>query len=349
MGSVKDLTVLTPATAGHTGEGYFTFSDRYSVFDWGEMPDHIPAKGIALNMMAAFNFIQLRKRGVLTHFLGTSKEASGVTDFNKPSNIMRVKLTQVIPTDRDYARYDGSQKHYLIPLEIIFRNGLPKGSSIFKKLKRSEDDAAATASILAELGLKEKPQPGMMLPEARYDFTTKLESTDRALSFTEAKRISGLNDTQFIKLLNTAKNVNQFITAQAESKGFKHFDGKIEAMICDGEIILVDVLGTFDENRFLYHEEQISKEILRQAYVTLQPDFIQAIDQAKLQAAAEHNSDWKSYCSVKPEKLPDHFIEIISQIYQSGANHYTGEIIFPHVPSLDTLIPELIRLKSSLK
>ena len=42
MGSVKDLKTLQPATKSEYGQGIFSFSDRYSVFDWGEMPDTIP-------------------------------------------------------------------------------------------------------------------------------------------------------------------------------------------------------------------------------------------------------------------------------------------------------------------
>lgn len=39
MGSVKDLAVLKEPAGTETGTGRFIFSDRYSVFDWGEMPD----------------------------------------------------------------------------------------------------------------------------------------------------------------------------------------------------------------------------------------------------------------------------------------------------------------------
>ncbi len=48
MGSVKDLVVLENPAKNKTGKAQFVFSDRYSVFDWGEMPDHIQAKGASL-------------------------------------------------------------------------------------------------------------------------------------------------------------------------------------------------------------------------------------------------------------------------------------------------------------
>ena len=47
MGSVKDLEVTEKPAQNAMGVGRFHFSDRYSVFDWGEMPDRINGKGAA--------------------------------------------------------------------------------------------------------------------------------------------------------------------------------------------------------------------------------------------------------------------------------------------------------------
>ncbi len=41
-GSVKDLV------KDQDGQLYFSFSDRYSIFDWGEMPDGIENKKMVL-------------------------------------------------------------------------------------------------------------------------------------------------------------------------------------------------------------------------------------------------------------------------------------------------------------
>ena len=42
-GSVKNILGETDAK-----QLIFAYSNRYSVFDWGEMPDHIPHKGECL-------------------------------------------------------------------------------------------------------------------------------------------------------------------------------------------------------------------------------------------------------------------------------------------------------------
>lgn len=349
MGSVKDLEVIRKASEKLLGTGIFRFSDRYSVFDWGEMPDHIAGKGKALNMMSAWNFLELEKRGIKSHFISLYEDEDlPRMDPEQPSDMMKVLMTRAIPIDDDYAMYREKHAHYLIPLEIIFRNGLPKGSSMFRKLAAAEGDAEKRKKLLSSLGLETVPRPGDMLPKPVYDFTTKLEPSDRPLSEAEAFRISGLSDKQFGQLKALAEKVNAFITERAEAVGFRHFDGKIEAMLVEDEIILVDVLGTFDENRFLYMDEQVSKEILRQAYIKLQPEFVDAVERAKKEAAAAGEIEWKPFCRVEPKPLPKRFIDLVSQIYLSGANLYLGQEVFGAVPPLKELIPQLVEAKKEL-
>ena len=55
IGSVKNIL-------GVEGEApyLFHFSDRFSVFDWGSMPDELETKGTALAVMADFFFRQMQ-------------------------------------------------------------------------------------------------------------------------------------------------------------------------------------------------------------------------------------------------------------------------------------------------
>ena len=59
MGSVKDLEVRRKPTEIMMGDGVFHFSDRYSVFDWGEMPDHIVNKGASLCAISAYFYLRI--------------------------------------------------------------------------------------------------------------------------------------------------------------------------------------------------------------------------------------------------------------------------------------------------
>ena len=76
MGSVKDLDVLKEAGNKKPGIGRFIFSDRYSVFDWGEMPDHIPGKGKALSILTAYFFEKLEKQTMSFEYFNATELAS---------------------------------------------------------------------------------------------------------------------------------------------------------------------------------------------------------------------------------------------------------------------------------
>ncbi|MGC8870354.1 MAG: phosphoribosylaminoimidazolesuccinocarboxamide synthase, partial [Brevinematia bacterium] len=91
MGSVKDLLVLEPPSEKKLGRGRFVFSDRYSVFDYGEMPDHIDDKGKAICIATSYFFEKLENLGIKTHYLGLVVEEDKVkslNDLKNPSNIM---------------------------------------------------------------------------------------------------------------------------------------------------------------------------------------------------------------------------------------------------------------------
>jgi len=94
MGSVKDLKILKTPSRNETGVGRFIFSDRYSVFDWGEMPDHIPNKGKSLCISAAYFFEKLENIGVKTHYLGLVE--NGQLRKINPQKLRMVMIIQII-------------------------------------------------------------------------------------------------------------------------------------------------------------------------------------------------------------------------------------------------------------
>ncbi|MGB6369894.1 MAG: phosphoribosylaminoimidazolesuccinocarboxamide synthase, partial [Atribacterota bacterium] len=127
MGSVKDLTVIEKPLKNKSGRGRFIFSDRYSVFDWGEMPDHIPNKGKSLCVSAAYFFEKLETIGIKTHYFGLveDNETKKFADIKRPADTMDVKLVRVLkPSQKgstyDYSIYKTENNNFLIPLEIIY-------------------------------------------------------------------------------------------------------------------------------------------------------------------------------------------------------------------------------------
>ena len=94
MGSVKELVIENAPANLVLGRGRFDFSNDYSVFDWGKMPDKFLLKGRVLCMLGAFNFELMEREGIKTHYLGL--EEDGTTkrfrEVDEPSNEMKVMV-----------------------------------------------------------------------------------------------------------------------------------------------------------------------------------------------------------------------------------------------------------------
>lgn len=332
MGSVKDLEVIEPVKGEKTGKGRFIFSDRYSVFDWGEMPDHIPNKGQALCLMTAYFFEKLEKMGIRTHYRGIVEDgvAKSLNELQKPSNKLEVTLVRVIKPKYKAGRYDYyvfSEKitNCLVPLEIIYRNILPEHSSFRRRAEKGELN-------LNDYGLQELPAPGSPLNQPIFDVSTKLEASDRYISWHEARKLAGLNDEEFKKVRQLLLKINQVITREVERAGLKNLDGKIElAFDSNRELMVVDAVGTPDECRFSYQGFSISKETIRKFYRGSM--WYQQVIRAK----KEEGPEWRDKVELSPEPLPEDILRMISEMYMACANEVTGKEWFRDIPSLSEL------------
>ncbi|RZN63466.1 phosphoribosylaminoimidazolesuccinocarboxamide synthase [Methanonatronarchaeum sp. AMET6-2] len=338
MGSVKDLEVIEEPSSENMGIGRFRFSDRYSVFDWGEMPDLIESKGAALCVMGAYCFEELEKKGVKTHYRGlvSDGEVLSLDEVDEPTDVMEVDLARVIEPDYedgyDYSVYremaGRSEGNFLIPLEVIYRNGLPEGSSVFRRHERGEISPS-------DFGLEEFPEPGSDLEEPLFDVSTKLEERDRYISWSKAREIAGLTDGEVDEIKDILGEVNQVITKAAEEAGFKNEDGKIElAFNSDRDPIVVDVVGTLDECRFTWDGFQVSKQVVRNYYKNT--EWHKEVNKAKEEAEDKGIRDWRELAS-EPPKINPELKEITSNLYKSAANELTGKDLFK-TPSLESVI-----------
>jgi len=338
MGSVKDLEAIKTPTPETMGIGRFHFSDRYSVFDWGEMPDHIPGKGAALCLMGAYCFERLDEKGIKTHYKGLVDFNGKTISFkqaNQPTNTMEVYLVNIYrpeirttmqgKLEYDYSVYTNKSKNCLIPLEIIYRNGLPEGSSVFKRLEQGK-------TTLKDLGLDHYPKPGERFAKPIFDVSTKLEQTDRYITWEEAKKIAGLTNQELDEIKVVLGKINDLITEMAAKAGLVNEDGKIELAFDDQRhLMVVDVVGTLDECRFTYDGLHVSKEIARQFYK--KTPWYQDLEEAKKTAEVKGIKDWKSLCKSQPPKLDPKLRTIISEMYIATANEFTQCRLFnaPHL------------------
>ncbi|MBI4980436.1 phosphoribosylaminoimidazolesuccinocarboxamide synthase [Candidatus Woesearchaeota archaeon] len=329
MGSVKDLIVSDKPKVDDTGLGWFIFSDRYSVFDWGEMPDLIPNKGAALCTMAAYCLEQAEEGGIRTHYLGVresrNSSSKDTKNLSQPAHLMDIEIVRVIrPSFRegkyDYSDFNSNLTNYLIPLELIYRNCLLPSSSVFQRLNGG-------SATYPELGLTQFPRPGEKLSPPLLDVSTKLESKDRYLTWKEAGEISGLTTGELTQVKSILTEVNELVTEIAEKAGLVNEDGKIEvAFNPRRRLIVVDVVGTPDECRFTFEGVNVSKEVAREFY--RKTEWYDAVQKAKEWAKERGVTNWKELCTIRPSSLPPALKEIISEMYMSTANAFLERKLF---------------------
>lgn len=304
--STKRLTVIVAPTPERMGVGRFEFLDDYSVFHFGTMPDQIPGKGEALCRMAVENFRLLAERGIPTHFRA----------FIPPRAIEFDLLRVLDPRD---VQIRPGERTYLVPLEVVFRNCLPPGASVFRRLQNG-------SLRLDRLGLAAMPRPGDRLDRPLIELTTKLEPIDRFVDEAEARALAGLTDPQVRELHALTVEVDDVITRRAASVGLEHADGKLEFGVTDaGTFTLVDVTGTPDENRFLFQGGHVGKQVLRDYYA--HTDLEAQVDRAV--AEGRPRSAWPV-----PAPLPPLLRQAISDQYRAVCERWIGTKVWGG-PSLD--------------
>jgi phosphoribosylaminoimidazole-succinocarboxamide synthase len=286
-GSTKDIFA-------RTGEEYlFRFSDRYSIFDWGEMPDNIKGKGESTAQLTSFiyNYFQ-KKVGIPTHIIkkGNHEDELVVRKFTVPAAHSIQTFYQKRPEEA------------FVPLEVIFRQGVPRGSSLLERGQYFE---------------------GQIFSKPMIEFSTKLESLDRLLSDKEAMEISGMNSEEFDRLKSNAVLLANALKELVEENGFVLWDGKFEfAFIADKNpllrnFMLVDSIS-LDELRLTYQGFSLSKEILRQIYK--KTNWYQEMRNAKLKNA----ENFRSICS-KPDVLNVKTKLLIQELYKYTQLAIMGE------------------------
>ncbi len=316
--STKNLEIVEPPTSTRAGVGIFEFTDDYSVFHYGKMAEQIPFKGEAIARMAAFNFGLFERAGIPSHFRG----------FLEPDRIEFDLLRAPDPAVDPVGPDDG---WYMVPLQVVYRNALPEGSSVARRL-----DAGTVT--LEDLGLRELPGPRELLRRPLVEFTTKREEIDRFVGRAEGCRLAGLTEADEQRVVELVEAVDEVITAHAESVGLEHADGKIElGMLAPGELVLVDNAGTPDENRFLLDGRHVGKQVMRDHHLAT------GLERRVQEWAAEGRprSTWPA-----PEPLPPGFVEPLSTMYRALAERWTGESIWG-VPPLEDVMETVELLDSA--
>lgn len=305
-GSVKDLY-----SNGETMT--FKYSNRYSIFDWGQMPDDIPFKGEALASLAASFFEHLEKKNIHSHF------KKQITKNEISVHPVKVLRPEWIEGSYDYSAYSDRPTSTLVPLEVIFRRFLGQGNSLEKRLKKNPD-------YLKDLDLESMPTANTHFEPALVEFSTKLESSDRYLSKAELAAMDIANANELNNLKVFTQEIVTHLQELFEKLSIKLWDGKFEygfGKEVNGvrELFLVDSIGP-DELRLTYEGLPLSKEFLRQIY--LPTAWAEGVQKAKELAQERKTQDWKKICieelKLTPRPLTPRQLEVSSLLYKSLAN-----------------------------
>lgn len=295
--TTKSLQIIKPPTATKEGVGIFEYTDDYTVFFYGRMPDPIPGKGEALAKMAAFNFEMAQEAGVPTHF----------RRFIAPN---KIEFDLVPIVDPATTPLTPDAVNYLVPLQVLVRNALPQGSSVHRRL-------AAGTLAPTDIGLSSTPALGQQLERPTIEYATMLEEPKQFIAAPQAQHLAGLSDDQFQAMHDTTVTVNELITRHARALGLTHSDANFEYLVAgDGRIVLADSPGTPDGSRFLFNGVHCGKQILRNWYSDhgLEPPVKQWV------ADGVPRSRWTT-----PASLPPDFIPVMSDLYQVLSRAWTGE------------------------
>jgi phosphoribosylaminoimidazole-succinocarboxamide synthase len=343
-GSVKDI--FQTEDPDHLE---FQFSNRYSVFDWGEMPDQLHNKGAALAQMGVL-FFQHFSNGDMWKDLkcpdGVDKSwfadllqsrayqnlcAKGLSHHFISCNSQRLNIFRVEKIDvhsprwtgerYDYWKYQGKPTGALVPLEVIFRFGVPEGSSLLKRVGRSD--------YLKAIGLDQAPSAKDWLRRPIIEFSTKLENEDRYLHPDEAKEMAALSSQEFQDLQDIALLLACALKNMMDELELELWDGKFEFAF-DGthqfpqrRFKLVDSIG-IDELRLLKDGIHLSKEYLRRQYRG--SEWLQAVEKAKAYAEERQAIEWKPFCTMNPPLLNPEVKQVAEAMYMTLANMISQKI-----------------------
>lgn len=320
QGSVKNVRGLVKDTSL-----VFEYSDRYSVFDWGEMPDQILGKGAALNLMGYAFFQYLENQiGLKHHMLGLV--GTGATNLCSVKNVKVVRPNKEGAT-YNYQPYQERLINSLVPLEVIFRLGLAQGNSLSKRFKSEPE-------LVKQFGLTSVPKEGELLEKPLIDFSTKLEAGDRYVTYAEAQTISGMTSTEFKKLIAKTIEIALCLKDFHQKMGLELWDGKVEFAFIEGDsqdrdFMLVDSIG-IDELRLISEGKSLSKEFLREIYKN--STWYQALNDAKEEAALSQG-DFKEICKNKYQQNPPNLSPLNKQkaedLYQSYCNSVYAQMNLP--------------------
>lgn len=336
-GSVKDVY----GVAGR--DPYvFVFSDRYSIFDWGEMPDSLPGKGEALARMGdlffrylgraetwsswqipdaypkfwrdSFSsspvFHRLRREGLAHHSLGLVDASGAWQAEGAGTNRLAVRALErpAAPSRVVNGKLAWDYSAYASRPDRC----LVPLEVVFRFGAPEGSSflgrAAQMPGYAQSFGFTETPRAGEMFPYPIVEFFTKLEPSDRFLTRDEAIAVGGLLPAELDGLVAITTLLALRLRDLFAPLGLSLWDGKFEFAFTPGAegvrgFQLVDSIGP-DELRLIGPGGvHFSKELLRRVYRG--SAWYDAMEKAKKLAKDRSEKDWKKICRDELKAAPE--------------------------------------------
>lgn len=385
QGSVKDVQgPVALVVQGERLDGMvFSYTDAYSVFDWGRMPDKLPRKGEALCVLAACLFEKLERPETWQEFsrsetaLALRKACRFGTRFNelgerlKKEGLRTHYFGLVSGPDERVADSSGTKE----PTNALFVSEVdvtrPEAASVLGRTVfdyystcvagprlvplevvfrfacppgSSLIERAKQEGYLASIGFPEvEVSPGVRWDFPVLEIFTKLETSDRLVSLGEGLAISCIQAGQLDELLLKTAWVAGCLKWICEGAGIELADGKFEWGIDDAGETILVDAIGPDELRLLKNDVQLSKEFLRNHY--RDTDWYRQVVDAKKKAEARGTAEWKKLVAEGPPPLPAAKRELATHLYLSLANALSGREWFKDAWPLDRVVAELGRIK----
>jgi phosphoribosylaminoimidazole-succinocarboxamide synthase len=346
-GSVKNVR----SHPDFTDEAAFEFTDDYSIFDWGKMPDPIPGKGSALLELAIHFFEKLENPNSWRIFFGSEKGKELEKELEKrpflkkraqretmalASHGLRTHYRGFVPSAND------PQKAIALRVESLQANP-PEKAKVFGENtpdygvnSRNQPTTLIPLEVVFRFELtpsssllKRKPD-GEFRPGQKFSFPylecfTKLEESDRFLGMSESLFVGRIDTDVLEELLLKTVFVSAFLRADFHEKGLSLLDGKLEwGLNSSGKLILADAIGP-DELRITHGGVSLSKEKLREHYRS--SDWFKECEARKKEVGETGN--WQALVRSEPTPLPAELRESIQNLYLSLANTLIGREVFP--------------------
>lgn len=337
-GSVKDVH-------GVSGQDpyVFSYSNRYSIFDWGQMPDLLEGKGEALAVMGDLFFRILgdskhwehwqisdrypkfwrdslttsqvwkdcKRKGLAHHSLGLVSQDLQKVPFGKKSSFLSVK-SKTRPTVQSSV-VNGKLVYDYSEYEKRPAQSLVPLEVVFRfgapEGSSFLERITKISDYAQSFGFTETPKAGEWFPYPVVEFFTKLEPTDRFLTREEAKEIACLSQEELDDLTAFTLILALRLKDIFSNLGLELWDGKFEFSFTTG--------SSSSNRRGFELVDSIGPDELRlmaPGNVHFSKEFLRrvyrntpwydAMIQAKKLAKDRGQKDWKKICREELKQEP---------------------------------------------